>query len=284
MLIDWFTVAAQAINFFLLIFLLKRFLYKPVLKAIDAREQLIESQLANAAAQQTKAKEQQDIFQQKNENFEQQSANRMQMAVSAADNEKQRLLEEAQKEALTQRQKYQESLIKDTRNLKQTLNLKISLEVFAIVRKALKDIADEGLEQQAVNVFIKNLSEMPAADKALLTKALAATSVKEPAMLRSAFALSEPLRKTIEQVIKQTFSADIAMQYEIKESLLSGIELSMNGQKLVWSIDDYLLTLEQNITSFLKERQQPNNSADKTSTDKTYNHSEQTLELDKPSI
>lgn len=284
MLIDWFTVAAQAINFFLLIFLLKRFLYKPVLKAIDAREQLIESQLANAAAQQTKAKEQQDIFQQKNENFEQQSANRMQMAVSAADNEKQRLLEEAQKEALTQRQKYQESLIKDTRTLKQTLNLKISLEVFAIVRKALKDIADEGLEQQAVNVFIKNLSEMPAADKALLTKALAATSVKEPAMLRSAFALSEPLRKTIEQVIKQTFSADIAMQYEIKESLLSGIELSMNGQKLVWSIDDYLLTLEQNITSFLKERQQPNNSADKTSTDKTYNHSEQTLELDKPSI
>jgi F-type H+-transporting ATPase subunit b len=38
MLIDWFTVAAQAINFLILVWLLKRFLYKPVLNAVDARE------------------------------------------------------------------------------------------------------------------------------------------------------------------------------------------------------------------------------------------------------
>jgi F-type H+-transporting ATPase subunit b len=253
MLIDWFTVAAQAINFFLLIYLLKRFLYKPVLKAIDAREQLIESQLANAAAQQKKAKEEQAIFQQKNENFEQESAKRMQIAIDAADNEKQGLLEQAQKDAVAKRRKYQESLLKDSRNLKQTLNLKISREVFAIARKVLKDLADESFEQQAVNVFIKKIRAMSAADKALLAKALAATSVNEPATLRSAFDLSEPLRKKMEQLIKQMFSKDIVLQYEIKEPLLSGIELIINGQKLVWSIDDYLLTLEQNITSFLKQ-------------------------------
>jgi len=38
MLIDWFTVGAQALNFLILVWLLKRFLYKPILDAIDARD------------------------------------------------------------------------------------------------------------------------------------------------------------------------------------------------------------------------------------------------------
>ena len=40
MLIDWFTVGAQAVNFLILVWLLQRFLYQPVLAAIDcAREE-----------------------------------------------------------------------------------------------------------------------------------------------------------------------------------------------------------------------------------------------------
>lgn len=38
MLIDWFTVIAELVNFLILVWLLKRFLYEPVLKAIDERE------------------------------------------------------------------------------------------------------------------------------------------------------------------------------------------------------------------------------------------------------
>jgi F-type H+-transporting ATPase subunit b len=48
MLIDWFTVAAQALNFFVLVWLMKRFLYKPILNAIAEREKKIASELANA--------------------------------------------------------------------------------------------------------------------------------------------------------------------------------------------------------------------------------------------
>ena len=45
MQIDWFTVAAQTINFLVLMWLLKRFLYKPILNAIAAREKNIADQL-----------------------------------------------------------------------------------------------------------------------------------------------------------------------------------------------------------------------------------------------
>ncbi len=48
MLIDWFTVGAQALNFLILVWLMKRFLYKPILHAIDEREKRIATELANA--------------------------------------------------------------------------------------------------------------------------------------------------------------------------------------------------------------------------------------------
>ena len=56
MLVDWFTVAAQVVNFVILVWLLKRFLYQPILHAIDAREQRIALSLADAAAKEAEAR------------------------------------------------------------------------------------------------------------------------------------------------------------------------------------------------------------------------------------
>jgi hypothetical protein len=56
MLIDWFTVGAQALNFLILVWLMKRFLYKPILHAIDAREKRIAAELADADAKKAEAK------------------------------------------------------------------------------------------------------------------------------------------------------------------------------------------------------------------------------------
>ncbi len=62
MLINWFTVGAQAINFLILVWLLKRFLYKPILHAIDEREKGIASQLAQAEAKVAEAQKSATTF------------------------------------------------------------------------------------------------------------------------------------------------------------------------------------------------------------------------------
>ena len=72
MLIDWFTVSAQVVNFLILVWLLKRFLYKPILHAIDAREKRIAAELADADAKMSEAQQERDEFQHKNEAFDQQ--------------------------------------------------------------------------------------------------------------------------------------------------------------------------------------------------------------------
>jgi len=61
MLIDWFTVGAQALNFLVLVWLLKHFLYKPILNAINAREKGIASKLADADTKQKEAQKEQGV-------------------------------------------------------------------------------------------------------------------------------------------------------------------------------------------------------------------------------
>ena len=89
MLINWFTVIAQAINFLILVWLLKRFLYKPILHAIDEREKGIATQLAQAEAKKAEAQKDRDDFQHKNEVFDQERAALLKKATDEAKAERQ---------------------------------------------------------------------------------------------------------------------------------------------------------------------------------------------------
>jgi len=70
MLIDWFTIGAQALNFVILVWLLKRFLFKPILHAIDEREKRIATELANADKEKADAQKESDQFRHRNEEFD----------------------------------------------------------------------------------------------------------------------------------------------------------------------------------------------------------------------
>src|ERR1700693_3916 len=105
MLIDWFTVGAQVLNFLILVWLMKRFLYKPILNAIDAREKRIAAELADADAKKAEAQKEHDEFQRKSAEFDRQRAALLTKATDEAKAERQRLLDEARNAALALRSK-----------------------------------------------------------------------------------------------------------------------------------------------------------------------------------
>src|SRR5271156_5049234 len=99
MLIDWFTVGAQVLNFLILVGLLKHFLYKPILDAIDARERRIAAELADAAGKQAAADRQRDEFRNKSRSFDEERGALLGKAAEEAKAERERLVAEARKEA-----------------------------------------------------------------------------------------------------------------------------------------------------------------------------------------
>jgi len=260
MLLDWFTIAAQALNFLILVWLLKRFLYKPILNAIDAREKLIAKELADADAKKAEAQKEHEEFQKKNEEFDRQRAALLTKATDEAKAERQRLLDEARKAADALSAKRQESLIQDAQSLNQAISRLTQKEVFSITRKALTDLATTSLEERMGEVFDRRLRELDQKGKSLLGDALRKNS--EPALIRSTFDLPAAQRAAIQNALNETFSAEIHVRFETAPDLVSGIELTSNGQKVGWSIADYLASLEKGVGELLKEKDKPEAKAE----------------------
>ncbi len=252
MLIDWFTVGAQALNFLILVWLLRRFLYKPILNAIDAREKRIAAELADAAAKKAEAKKERDDFQHKNEKFDQQRAALLSKATDEAKAERERLLDEARQAADALSAKRGETLRNDAQHLSQAISRRTQEEVFAITRKTLADLATASLEEQTADVFLRRLQALDAKTKASLGEAL--KTVSDPAVVRSAFDLPAEQQAVIQKALNETFSGEIKLRFETAPDLVSGIELTTNGQKLAWSIADYLTGLETGVEELLKAK------------------------------
>jgi len=249
-LIDWFTVGAQLLNFIVLVWLMKRFLYQPVLDAIAAREQKIAAQLADAAATKEKAHQQQDEFQTKNQAFDEQRAELLREARDAAKAERERLQREAREAADAASAQRAKALLTDAQHLHAEIARHTQQQVFDISRRVLGDLAGLSLEQRMCEVFIQRLQAVEGPALATLGAALQAVSEAEPALLRSAFELPAPQRAAIQAALDESFGQPIPLQFEATPELVSGIELSAPGQKLAWSISDYLGAL----SSGLEER------------------------------
>ena len=252
MLIDWFTVGAQALNFLILVWLMKRYLYKPIRHAIDEREKRIAAELANADAKKAEAQKEHDEFQHKNAEFDQQRAALLSKATGEAQAERQRLLDEARKAAVALSSKRQEALRSEEHALHQAIRQRTQQEVFAIARKALTDLATTSLEERLGEVFTRRLREMDGKAKEGLGAALKTAS--DPAVVRSTFDLPAEQRAAIQNALNETFSAEIRVRFETAPDLISGIELTTNGQKVAWSIADYLASLEKGVDELLKEK------------------------------
>jgi len=255
MLIDWFTVGAQALNFLILVWLMKHFLYQPILNAIDGREKKIAAELADAATRKAEATKDRDDFQKKNEVFDRERTDLLTKAANDAKNQSNRLLDEAKNRADELGAKRQENLRTETANLHQELARRTRKEVFSIARKTLTDLANTGLEQRMVAVFTRRLREMNGDARKTLDAALKSTV--EPALVRSAFDLPAEERAAIQNAINETFSIDAHLRFETAPDLVSGIELTANGQKIAWSIADYLTSLDKAVGELLKPQDKP---------------------------
>ncbi|MGB7866196.1 MAG: F0F1 ATP synthase subunit delta, partial [Candidatus Sulfotelmatobacter sp.] len=207
---------------------------------------------ADADAKKTEAQKERDDFQNKNKAFDEQRSALLVKAVDEAKAEREHLLDEARKAAESLRAAQATTLRNDQARLGSEITRLAKNEVFGIARKTLADLATVSLEERMGEVFTRRLREMDGKAKALLGAALKSSS--EPAVVRSTFDLGDAQRAAIQNALNETFSAEIRIRFETSPDLISGIELTTNGQKVAWSIADYLASLENSVDELLKKK------------------------------
>ncbi|MEO6229860.1 MAG: hypothetical protein ABJB11_13955 [Ferruginibacter sp.] len=255
MKVNWFTVIAQVINFLILVWLLKKFLYKPIMDAVNEREKKITDQLKDAAAQKAAAQKEQDDFKKQHADFDQQKKALMDKAVEDANTQKQQLMDAAKTEAESFRSKMEQAAKEKQENDNREMAEKIQQQVVAITRKALTEIASISLEAQSANTFNQHLKDLKDDEKQQFIDAFKSNS--NAILVRSAFDLPSKQQGEINDAVNETLSAQTQLQFKTSPEIISGIELSTNGYKLSWSFSEYLNSLEKNISETMQANAKP---------------------------
>jgi F-type H+-transporting ATPase subunit b len=249
MLINWFTVGAQVLNFIVLVWLLKRFLYRPVLNAIEAREKRVAAELANADLQMADIKKSRDEVQAKSHAFDEERSALLAKAILNAKIESERLLHNARQAADALTSQRNAALHSETARLSVELARLAAAESINIARAALKDLAGADLEARICEVFVRRLRGIDSPTKETLG-ILLKSPTGEPVVM-SSFELSSRDATAIQTALNETFSADIHLRFETSPNAIGGIELGAGGERLSWTITGYLKTLEEKVAALL---------------------------------
>jgi F-type H+-transporting ATPase subunit b len=254
MQINWFTVIAQVVNFLLLVWLLKKFLYKPVLKAIDEREKKIVARLEDAEAKKAAAKKEQDDFAQKNEAFDKQKKELMDSAMAETNLQKDAMMEEARKTMDTLQRKQQKAMLDKQENFEKELSKKAHQEVFNISRKVLNDLASVSLEDQMTTLFVDRIQQLKGEAKQQFMDAF--QSVDTPVLIQSAFELNAHQQQRIKESVNEMLEKETTFQFKTAPEIISGIELTANGYKMEWSVSAWLNDFQSSVSNAVENEQE----------------------------
>ncbi len=243
MLIDWFTVAAQIVNFLILVFLLKHFLYDRILQAMDKREERIRNRLEEAESKKEEAEQESESLRKERKELEKKREDIIAEARDEAEQEKKRMVREAREQVQSMRRSWQESLDREKSAFTRELRRMAGREVYAVCRKALQDLADAEVEEQMIQVFLEHLAGLDRQE--LDAMAEAARADDNGVTVRSSFQMPAGLKQKTTREIHERMGDDIEVEYETDENGSPGIELRMKGRKLAWGFEDYLDNLEQ---------------------------------------
>jgi F-type H+-transporting ATPase subunit b len=255
-LIDWFTVAAQIVNFLILVFLLKHFLYDRILQAMDEREQKIQDRLDEARSKREEADREAESLRKERSELEKKRDDMLSEARDDAEKEKNRLVRGAREEVDSMRRGWQESLEREKSAFTRELRRMAGREVYAVCRKALRDLADAEVEEQMVEVFLEHLAGLDEEERNAMAEA--ARQDENRLAVHSGFPMPGGLKQKATRAIHERLGDDIEVAYEADEDGAPGIELRMKGRKLAWGFEDYLDSLEQEAKRALEAKSERN--------------------------
>lgn len=252
MLIDWFTVFAQLVNFMILVWLLKRFLYRPILNAVEQREAAIKAQLEEAACQMQGAESLKENLGQEKERFESEKDKLMKQAMDEAEAAKHELSEAAKKEYEAQKARQQALLLEEEAFFRKNMGRQTQTEVFNIARKAVADLASEQLEAQMVNTLIQKLEALPSEEEGLRLKSIFQT--ESSIEIHSTMPIEPSQQQRLRAVLEKMAQRPLTLKFELKQELICGLEIVTEGHSMPWHVDDYLRQLQKDAGALSKRR------------------------------
>jgi len=232
MSIDWLTVAAQIVNFLVLVWLLKRFLYRPILDGIDAREAEIADRMQVAMRAKEEARVAEAEYRAQLSTLQSEQASATEAVRRQAEQDKDALLTEAHERIERERTAWQAHLDDERRNFTAKMQRAGGHALLELTRKALADLADETLEARMAAHLARQIGSF---DSTLQH----AAGHPDDAVVTSHAALPDPIQEDLTAELRHRFP-DIEVRFDTDQSQPPGLILRIGGAQLAWTVDTYI--------------------------------------------
>jgi F-type H+-transporting ATPase subunit b len=236
--LSWSTFVLEIINFLILVWILKRFLYKPVLDVIGRRRAGIEKTLADAETMHKEARELQKQYEQRMSRWE--DERRQEHAQLQHDLEAERARRMQELQALLAREREKAQVIEQ----RESVETRRVYEAAALAHGArfasrLLEIAPRPeLEKRLLEFLLEQIGNLPSERLEGLRQ-----GIREPAgdvVVSSAFPLADAERKRLTKALQTTLAMEVSPRFEEDSELLAGVRISIGSWTLGANLRDEL--------------------------------------------
>ncbi len=248
MQISWFEIIAQIINFFIILFILQKLLYKPVIAAMNERQVRIQKSQKEADEKMDRARELISEYKDKMAEVEDEKSSIINQARIEAKEKKESLLEDYKNEADRKRSSYLKEIQDEKSNFIDNLRKTMGESAVKIASHILEMISSSELEEEVFKSFIEELDHLEdnIEDKRTLED-------ERTTELYSARELSDSEKETIEKALKESLKNLETIEFNVDPGLVLGYELNLETYTVHTSIKNYLDTVEADILKMLEK-------------------------------
>ena len=229
---DWSTFILEVINFLVLVWLLRHFLYRPVLSMIEKRQQAVQRTLDDANHARSEANALQADYQARNTQWQAELEQRRRVLDNELDAERQQRLKALQADIAAER-KRQEALHKHEQEAyEKAVQARAATQAMQFASRLLRELATPVLQQRMLDLLLKDLAASPPERVTALRTALGNTNI---VAVSSRFPLAADDRARLEQALT-AIATPPALQYNEDASLVCGLRISVGAWELDASI------------------------------------------------
>jgi F-type H+-transporting ATPase subunit b len=239
---DLFTFIATIVNFLVVVVLLRVFLYKRIVGAIDEREQTIEDRWERAETEKQEASRKAEELEEQRQSLESRRQELLDEAKDEAESEKQRLLEEAREEVKRQKEQWAETLQREQERFLAEFRTDMGERLVDILETILQDMADAELEEKIADRFIRHLDSLEGSDRDALSHALQDSE----ATVHTSHELSAGTKNRVTETVHRV-SDSASLRFHVDDELVAGIALVTQERRVEWSVQSYMDEIGQSL-------------------------------------
>lgn len=241
MAIDAFTLVAQVVNFLVLLFLLRAFLFRPVQRVMAERERRIAEEHAAAERARSEAETEAQALRDERESLV--ARRRERVAELERELERTRLerLDAVRAEAEAARASWRTDLERSRRDTANELRRLAPSLLADALRRSWRALADEDLEARAVTTFARHLAGLDDATRA----ALGAAAAVGPLAVATAFEPTREQREALTSALTGVLGVAAEVAFERDPELVAGVALRVGDLRVGWSVDDHVSGLSR---------------------------------------